>query len=106
MNLAELNRVANMLVTPGKGVLAADESAGTVKKRFDVIGRIQMRFEDGFWNEWYLWFEDGSDGWLSDASGQYAVTRRRSAKTRKALPAFADIRPGLEINLDGQRFVA
>ena len=38
MNLAELNRVANALVAPGKGVLAADESAGTVKKRFDVIG--------------------------------------------------------------------
>ena len=38
MNLAELNKVANLLVTPGKGVLAADESAGTVKKRFDVIG--------------------------------------------------------------------
>src|SRR5512144_1380887 len=38
MDLAELNRVANMLVTPGKGVLAADESAGTVKKRFEVIG--------------------------------------------------------------------
>ena len=38
MDLAELNRVANFLVTPGKGVLAADESAGTVKKRFDVIG--------------------------------------------------------------------
>ena len=38
MDLAELNRVANALVTPGKGVLAADESAGTVKKRFEVIG--------------------------------------------------------------------
>ncbi len=38
MNLAELNRIANMLVAPGKGVLAADESAGTVMKRFDVIG--------------------------------------------------------------------
>ena len=38
MDLAELNRVANFLVAPGKGVLAADESAGTVKKRFDVIG--------------------------------------------------------------------
>src|ERR1051325_6962990 len=38
MNLAELNKVANALVAPGKGVLAADESAGTVKKRFDVIG--------------------------------------------------------------------
>ncbi|MGC2410986.1 MAG: class I fructose-bisphosphate aldolase [Methyloceanibacter sp.] len=38
MDLAELNRIANALVTPGKGVLAADESAGTVKKRFEVIG--------------------------------------------------------------------
>ena len=38
MDLAELNRVANALVAPGKGVLAADESAGTVKKRFEVIG--------------------------------------------------------------------
>jgi fructose-bisphosphate aldolase, class I len=38
LDLAELNRVANALVTPGKGVLAADESAGTVKKRFEVIG--------------------------------------------------------------------
>jgi fructose-bisphosphate aldolase, class I len=38
LDLAELNRIANALVTPGKGVLAADESAGTVKKRFDAIG--------------------------------------------------------------------
>ena len=38
MDLAELNRVANAMVAPGRGVLAADESAGTVRKRFDVIG--------------------------------------------------------------------
>src|SRR5689334_8212358 len=38
MDLAELNRVANAMVAPGRGVLAADESAGTVKKRLGVIG--------------------------------------------------------------------
>jgi len=38
MDLAELNRVANAMVAPGRGVLAADESAATVKKRFDTIG--------------------------------------------------------------------
>ncbi len=38
MNLAELNKVANAMVAPGRGVLAADELAGTVKKRFEVIG--------------------------------------------------------------------
>ncbi len=38
MNLAELNKIANAMVTPGKGILAADESTGTIKKRFDSIG--------------------------------------------------------------------
>jgi fructose-bisphosphate aldolase, class I len=37
MNLAELNKVANAMVQPGKGILAADESSGTIKKRFDAI---------------------------------------------------------------------
>jgi len=38
MNLDELNKVAQAMVAPGKGILAADESSGTIKKRFDVIG--------------------------------------------------------------------
>lgn len=38
MDLAELNRVANAMVAPGKGILAADESGGTIKKRFTAIG--------------------------------------------------------------------
>jgi len=37
MNLTELNRVANAMVAKGKGILAADESSGTIKKRFDAI---------------------------------------------------------------------
>jgi len=37
MNLAELNKIANAMVAPGKGILAADESSGTIKKRFDAI---------------------------------------------------------------------
>src|ERR1700693_1207600 len=38
MNLTELNKVAEAMVAPGRGILAADESPGTIKKRFDVIG--------------------------------------------------------------------
>jgi fructose-bisphosphate aldolase class I len=38
MNLAELKKVAEAMVAPGKGILAADESGGTIKKRFDSIG--------------------------------------------------------------------
>ncbi len=38
MTLMELNKIANAMVAPGKGILAADESSGTIKKRFDSIG--------------------------------------------------------------------
>ena len=38
MNLNELNKIAQAMVAPGKGILAADESSGTIKKRFDAIG--------------------------------------------------------------------
>ena len=37
MNLADLNKVAEAMTAPGKGILAADESTGTIKKRFDAI---------------------------------------------------------------------
>ena len=38
MNSAELNRIATAMVARGKGILAADESTGTIQKRFDGIG--------------------------------------------------------------------
>ena len=38
MDLNSLNKIAVAMVAPGKGILAADESTGTIKKRFDSIG--------------------------------------------------------------------
>ncbi|MGH8306391.1 MAG: class I fructose-bisphosphate aldolase, partial [Steroidobacteraceae bacterium] len=37
MNPNELMHVASAMVAKGKGILAADESTGTIKKRFDSI---------------------------------------------------------------------
>src|SRR5213076_1061274 len=38
MDLQQLNETAAAIVAEGKGILAADESDGTIKKRFDSIG--------------------------------------------------------------------
>jgi fructose-bisphosphate aldolase class I len=38
MNVEELHKIALKMMTKGKGILAADESTGTIKKRFDAIG--------------------------------------------------------------------
>jgi fructose-bisphosphate aldolase, class I len=37
MNRNELEQIARAMVAKGKGILAADESGGTIKKRFDTI---------------------------------------------------------------------
>lgn len=71
---------------------------------FTTIGRIQLRYDDGGWNEWYLLFDDGSTGWLSEASGQYAVTFERGTVT--GAPSFEALKPGMTAGLRGQRYVA
>jgi fructose-bisphosphate aldolase, class I len=37
MNIDKLNGIANRMVAPGKGILAADESTGSITKRFESI---------------------------------------------------------------------
>ena len=37
MNKKSLEEIAQQMVADGKGILAADESTGTIKKRFDTI---------------------------------------------------------------------
>jgi ribosomal protein S27E len=74
-------------------------------RKFTVVGRLRMQYPDGAWNEWYLLFDDGTDGWLSDASGQYAVTRRLEAPERDALiPAYEDVRVGDWVKLNGVQY--
>ncbi len=43
-------------------------------KKFYVAGRIIYGWEDGIWNEWYLLFADGKDGWLAEAQGELMIS--------------------------------
>lgn len=75
-----------------------------IGRYFSVVGRIQLKYDGGFWNEWYVWFDDGTAGWLSDASGQYVFTLQVAAPPK--VPAFESIKPGLTLNSGGETFMA
>jgi uncharacterized protein (DUF983 family) len=80
-------------------------TAGVVGGRnFSVVGRIQLRYSAGMWNEWFLLFDDAGTGWLGDSSGLYTVTTE--AKASGALPDFAEIEPGQLYSIAGQLFTA
>ncbi len=77
-------------------------TSGTVDGRsFTVVGRIQLRYPAGFWNEWYVLDDHGDGAWLSDGSGQYTFTREvdRPSLPNIALPAFEALAPGAPLNL-------
>lgn len=59
---------------------------------FTVVGRIQLRYEHGVWNEWYLLFDDGSSGWLGDFGGQFVLTRPDGDAVGP--PLFDKVEPG------------
>jgi ribosomal protein S27E len=79
-------------------------TSGVWKNRpFGVVGRLQLRYDDGGWNEWYLMFEDGGTGWLGDASGQYTIMLDLGALPA---PAFGNLRPGQVFSHGGDAFIA
>lgn len=81
-------------------------SAGRFDEQgFAVIGRLQARYDAGMWNEWYLSFDDGGNGWLSEAGDLYVLTRRIDGTP--PLPAFDGIRAGESVFAHGGKtFVA
>ena len=42
-------------------------------RRFQALGRVRFEYEDGYWDEWYLAFDDGTDGWLEEDEGELAL---------------------------------
>lgn len=71
-------------------------------KAFEVVGRIQLDYAAGYWNEWFLVFGDRREGWLGEGQGQYVVTFL--LKNRHAAPSFKELFVGKSVTLDGQSF--
>jgi hypothetical protein len=69
---------------------------------FGVVGRIQLRFDRGIWNEWHLLLDDGRSGWLGEAQGIYAVSFL--TKTSADIPSFDRLKAGNRVDLKGQVF--
>ena len=41
---------------------------------FFVVGQVVYRWESGTWTEWYLTYNDGRCGWMTEAQGHFALT--------------------------------
>ena len=82
-----LEDIARALVAPGKGILAADESSGTIKKRFDSIG-VESTEENRRAYRDLLFTTEGAADHISGVI-LYDETIRQSLGRRDAVPEAA-----------------
>lgn len=68
------------------------------EERFEVLGRLQLKYDQGVWNEWFLGFDGAREGWLGEAQGLYAVNFLVESKSK--LPDYDALSIGQEVALD------
>jgi fructose-bisphosphate aldolase class I len=100
MNHSELEATAQAMVTKGKGILAADESSGTIKKRFDSI-KLESTEEHRRRYREMLFTAPGAADYISGVIFYDETLRQKT----KAGVAFADylkrlgVVPGIKVDM-------
>ncbi|MES1246463.1 MAG: class I fructose-bisphosphate aldolase [Actinomycetota bacterium] len=100
MSQHELHETAKALVTDGKGILAADESTGTITKRFDAIGLESTEATRRAYRD-LLFTTPGAEAFISGVI-LYDETIRQSAHDGTPFPellASKGIVPGIKVDL-------
>ncbi|MEO7443436.1 MAG: class I fructose-bisphosphate aldolase [Acidimicrobiales bacterium] len=99
MEAHDLNETARAMVAPGKGVLAADESSGTITKRFEAIG-VESTFDSRRAYRETLLSTPGLDEFVSGVI-LYDETLRQSTSDGTPFPKMLESRgilPGIKVD--------
>src|SRR6266852_5283244 len=96
----ELHDIAQALVADGKGILAADESSGTIKKRFDTIGLESTEETRRAYRDLLL-TTPGAEEYISGVI-LYDETTRQNALDGTPFPKLLESKgviPGIKVDL-------
>ena len=100
MNTVELSATARALVAKSRGILAADESTSTIKKRFDSI-RLESTEENRRTYREMLFTAPGAEAYISGVI-MYDETLRQKTKDGVPFPAYLSqhgMLPGIKVDL-------
>jgi fructose-bisphosphate aldolase class I len=95
-----LEATAQALVAPGKGILAADESSGTIKKRFDSIG-VESTEDNRRAYRNLLFTTEGAEDFISGVI-LYDETIRQSGLDGTPFPKLLESKgviPGIKVDI-------
>jgi hypothetical protein len=94
-SLANYGKVAELMPTPSVLALGMDGDYEGAPP-FRLVGRLQLDWGRGVWDEWLLGFADGSWAWLSESQGRFHYMGQA---VMPPVPAFDDLAVGQTIDL-------
>jgi hypothetical protein len=94
-DIAAYGRVADLL--PTASVLALGLEGGYQgAPRFTLVGRLQLDYGAGTWDEWLMAFSDGTWSWLSESQGKLHYMGQMALPP---VPAFDELQVGATVDL-------
>lgn len=69
-------------------------------RRYQVVGRLRYQYEGGFWDEWFLTFDNDKPGWLVEDEGAYTFYVKTTAQG--SLPSFDTVAVGNRVTIAGR----
>lgn len=98
--MVSLTAVAQKLVEPGKGILAADESEPTIKKRFEKIGLPSTEELRRDYREMLFRAKDAMTRYISGAilTEETLLQRAADGTEFRSLLADCDVIPGIKVD--------
>ena len=98
--MASLNAIAQKLVEPGKGILAADESEPTIARRFATVGLTSSEELRRDYREMLFRSREAMSDCISGAilTEETLLQRAADGTAFRALLADADVIPGIKVD--------
>ncbi len=83
-------------------MLRLGRSGVFMDRRFTVAGRLRVTYSSGFWDEWWLEFDDGVHHWLEEDDGRYRLHKKIEMDATDA--SFANAKVGSTLQINNQRW--
>jgi hypothetical protein len=79
--------------------LAVGQSGVIRGRKFSVLGRVRYAYDEGFWEEWQIAWDDGQPPeWLEEDEGYWTLYKRE--RVRGALPEYGEVKVGSKIKVN------
>ena len=79
--------------------LAVGQTGEIRGRKFSVLGRVRYAYDEGFWEEWQIAWDDGqAPSWLEEDEGYWTLYKRE--RIRGALEQYDNVRVGSNIKVN------